>query len=53
MWELEKDLAKCSIRNGLKPISRYEFLEPVVYEFINSGFDSFDEFVAIISQSEE
>lgn len=53
IWELEKDLAKSSLRGGLKPVSRYEFQEPVIYEFINSGFDSFDEFVAIISQSEE
>ena len=50
---LEMDLAKASIRDRLKPVARYEFLEPVVYEYINSGFESFDEFVAIISQNEE
>ena len=53
IWVLEKDLAKASIRDRLKPVARYEFLEPVVYEYINSGFESFDEFVAIISQNEE
>ena len=53
IWELEKDLAKSSIRACMKPTARYEFLEPVIYEFINSGFDDFDEFVELISRGKE
>ena len=49
IWELEKDLAKSTIRAELKPTSRYEFKEPVIYEYMNSGFESFSQFVAVIS----
>ena len=32
---------------------RYEFKEPVLYEYIKSGFDDFNEFLAFIGGSPE
>ena len=29
--------------------NRYEFPEPVLYEFVNSGFDDFNEFLDFIT----
>jgi len=31
------------------PISKYEFKEPVLFEFMNSVFDDFEDFVETIS----
>ena len=35
------------------PVSKYEFKDPVLYDFINSIFDDFEDFVAAISQNPE
>ncbi|MGN0659751.1 MAG: hypothetical protein ACI4LA_09090 [Emergencia sp.] len=50
---LEHDLANSSFRRKLIPISRYEFQEPVLFEFIQSGFDDFESFVDAIRTGEE
>ena len=46
---LELALAKGPLHAGLVATGRYEFLEPVLFEFIESGFDDFDEFLRAIS----
>ena len=49
---LEADLATSPLRKSLLPISKYEFQEPVLYEFIQSGFDDFELFVDAIKAGE-
>lgn len=48
---LEKDLSYSNIAKNLVPLSKYEFKEPVLYEFINSNFEDFDDFVDAIKNS--
>ncbi|MEG0663199.1 MAG: hypothetical protein RR472_07965, partial [Anaerovoracaceae bacterium] len=50
---LEKDLMKSSIGNYLIPTSKYEFKEPVLYEFIQSDFDDFEDFLDAIRDDDE
>lgn len=50
---LEKDLSESSIGHSLIPIGRYEFQEAVLYEFIQSGFGSFEDFVNAIRTDDE
>jgi len=45
---IEKDLRKSSLANSLLPVAKYEFKEPVLYEFIQSDFDDFEEFIEYI-----
>lgn len=50
---LEKDLSESSMGHSLIPIGRYEFQEAVLYEFIQSGFGSFEDFVNAIRTDDE
>ena len=45
---IEKEIQKSSIAKFLIPSSKYEFKEPVLYEFVQSGFDDFDDFLDFI-----
>lgn len=45
---MEADLRKSPLREFLDMTSKYEFKEPVLYEFIQSDFDDFDEFIEFI-----
>jgi len=45
---MEKELRKKSMSNVLMPVSKYEFKEPVLYEFIQSEFEDFEEFLDFI-----
>lgn len=47
--DLEADLASSRMSNFVVPISKYEFKEPVLFEFMNSIFDDFEDFVATIA----
>lgn len=49
---LEKDLGSALIGKSLLVRSKYEFQEPVLYEFIQSGFEDFEDFVAAIKTGE-
>ena len=42
---LEKTLQKSSLHPSLLPTAKYEFKEPILYEFIQSGFDDFSDFL--------
>lgn len=45
---LEKDLRKSVLAPYLVATAKYEFKEPVLYEFIQSDFEDFDEFLDFI-----
>ena len=45
---LEKDLRKSVLAPYVVATGKYEFKEPVLYEFVESNFDDFDEFVEFI-----
>ncbi|MEG0430006.1 MAG: hypothetical protein RR536_00270 [Anaerovoracaceae bacterium] len=45
---LEADLSRGAIGNFLIPTGRYEFKDPVLYDFIQSGFDDFDDFLDLV-----
>ena len=47
--ELEADLASSIMSNYVVPVSKYEFKEPVLFEFMNSVFDDFEDFVQMIA----
>lgn len=47
---LELDLRKSNLRNYLNMTSKYEFKEPVLYEFIQSDFDDFEDFLEFIRE---
>lgn len=50
---LEHDLYHSPMKEVLTPSGRYEFQEPVLYEFIQSGFMNFHDFVDAIKTGEE
>ncbi|MEG0919052.1 MAG: hypothetical protein RSA49_01475 [Anaerovoracaceae bacterium] len=50
---LEYQLAKNDIGKYLIPTGRYEFKDPVLYDFINSEIDDFDDFLDIIRDDGE
>lgn len=50
---LEKDLLTSRYGSLVVPIAKYQFKEPVLYDFISSGFDDFEEFVEMISENED
>ena len=50
---LELDLAESQVARFVVPISKYEFKEPVLFDFISSAFDDFEDFVATIAKSPE
>ena len=45
---MEKELRKSDLSQSLMAISKYEFKEPVLYEFIQSDFEDFEEFLEFI-----
>jgi len=47
--KLEWDLVRSPYRKRLAPVEKYQFQEAVLYEFIQSGFPYFEEFVEAIS----
>lgn len=46
--QLEKKLAACPLAPFLMPTAKYEFKEPVLFEFINSDFEDFEDFLDVI-----
>jgi hypothetical protein len=46
--KLETDIKKTPLNNFLMETGRFEFKEPVLYEFVNSDFDDFGEFLDFI-----
>ncbi len=51
--QLEWDLVRSPYRKRMTPVDKYQFQEAVLYEFIQSGFPYFEEFVAAISMGDE
>ena len=47
---MEKELRRGPLAQSLMPVSKYEFKEPVLYEFIQSDFDDFEEFLEFIKE---
>ena len=47
---MELDLASSPMAPYIVPISKYEFKDPVLFDFINSSFDDFEDFVAAIAK---
>lgn len=45
---LEYDLMTSNAYEDIRPVSTYEFCEPVLYEFVQSGFEDFEEFIDLI-----
>ena len=50
---MENKMLKSPLGHILIPGSKFEFKEPVLYEFIQSDFDDFDEFVEYLNPEEE
>jgi len=50
---LERSLISSTMGTYLIPTAKYEFKEPVLYEFINSDFTDFEEFLDIIRDDDE
>ena len=50
---LEQDLLTSRYGSLVVPIAKYQFKEPVLYDFISSGFDDFEEYVELISEKDE
>jgi hypothetical protein len=50
---MESKILKSPLGHILIPGSKFEFKEPVLYEFIQSDFDDFDEFVEYLNPEDE
>ena len=50
--ELEKTLNKSEVGTFIVPTSKYEFKEPILYEFIQSDFDDFSDFLEFLNSFE-
>ena len=50
---MEKKMMGSPLGHILLPGSKYEFKEPVLYEFIQSDFDDFDEFIEYLNPEED
>jgi hypothetical protein len=48
--QLEKRLSKTLLAPFLMPTAKYEFIEPVLFEFINSDFEDFEDFLEVIKE---
>ena len=48
--KLEKDLLLGSIGFLLAPVAKFEFKDPILYDFANSDFDDFLEFVSLLTE---
>lgn len=47
--EMEKKLKNNDVSNFLMPTAKYEFKEPILYEFIQSDFDDFTDFLEFLN----
>ena len=47
---MEKTLRASSLSHVLEPVAKYEFKEPVLYEFIQSDFEDFEDFLDFIKE---
>jgi hypothetical protein len=47
--EIEKALSKSEINSAIIPTAKYEFKEPILYEFIQSDFDDFTDFLDFLN----
>lgn len=47
--EIEKTLSKSEISTCIIPTAKYEFKEPILYEFIQSDFDDFSDFLDFLN----
>ena len=47
---MEKELRKSTLSQSLLPVAKYEFKEPVLYEFIQSEFEDFEDFLDFIKE---
>lgn len=50
---LEQDLASSPMARYVEVVSKYEFQETILFDFINSGYDDFEDFVALIANPTE
>ena len=51
--QLEWDLVRSPFRKKVTPVEKYHFKEPILYEFIQSGFEHFEDFVEMITMLDE
>lgn len=51
--QMEAHLLQSEIKEIVTPLSRYHFQEPVLYDFIHSDCDDFEEYVQAISEPED
>ncbi len=47
--EVEKYLSRSEVNTSIIPIAKYEFKEPVLYEFIQSDFEDFTDFLDFLN----
>lgn len=47
--DIEKKLKASNVENYIFPSAKYEFKEPILYEFIQSDFDDFAEFLEFLN----
>lgn len=47
--EIEKTLSKSELCTSIIPTAKYEFKEPILYEFIQSDFDDFTDFLDFLN----
>ena len=47
--EIERMLSKSEVCTCIIPTSKYEFKEPILYEFIQSDFDDFTDFLDFLN----
>ena len=50
IMQMEKDLTQNPLAGYLVLESKYEFKEPILYEFVHSGFEDFEEFIDLIRE---
>jgi len=50
---LERDLADSKMSGYVELVSKYQFQESILFDFINSGYDDFEDFVALIANPVE
>lgn len=48
IYLMERDLRRSPIGGALKTLAKYEFKEPLIYEFINSDFEDFNDFLDLV-----
>jgi hypothetical protein len=47
--EIEKNLGRSDVGSCILPTAKYEFKEPILYEFIQSDFDDFTDFLDFLN----